>query len=237
MGGALRARVFLADEFVSVAVQRCPRPRQILKRRAGCNEVAQQGSQMRRVVDIKADDVAIGVQINFEAVRCRAGLSARPGGYLNVKAISFVVIATLDVCCRKPFHDGPRQVQWQAALCEQTDDVDRARNRAGGEREFSHVRHVHLTALIEALEEHEAEDDLADPAARCLPLLLRQLRQVIELNRARSSSRVSFLRAELGKQMRPIPSDNGSYFVVDYIDVIECLNLAADPFQVLQTER
>src|SRR5258706_505651 len=60
----------------------------------------------------------------------------------GVIAICFVRIATLDVRSRKPFHHGPRHFQRQAALCEQTDDIERARKRAVDEREFSRARHL-----------------------------------------------------------------------------------------------
>jgi hypothetical protein len=53
-----------------------------------------------------------------------------------------VEIATLDVRSRKPFQHGASYFQRQAALCEQTDDFDRARNMALDEREFSRVRYL-----------------------------------------------------------------------------------------------
>src|SRR6266436_2315783 len=138
-GGFRRTWAFLIVEFVSCVVQRCPRPRQILNHGAGRNEVAQHGPQARGVVDIKADYVVAGVQINVEAVRHRADRSARPGSYLNVNAVCFVEIATLDVGRRKPFQHGPSYIQRQATLCQQTNDFDWARNLALDEREFSRV--------------------------------------------------------------------------------------------------
>ena len=58
-------------------------------------------------------------------------------GYLNIKAICFVIIATFDVHRRRPFHRGPHYFLRQAALCDQTAALDRTRNRDVDERKFS----------------------------------------------------------------------------------------------------
>src|SRR5712671_2453165 len=47
---------------------------------------------------------------------------------------------------------------------------------------------------------------------------------------------VSF-RRQLGQQVRPVASDDTADFVIDDIDVVEGLDLLADPFKVLRAER
>jgi N-acetyl-anhydromuramyl-L-alanine amidase AmpD len=82
----------------------------------------------REALSIKADYVAIGIQIDIKAVRYLAGLSGKPSSHFNVNAICFVIIATLDVRSRKAFHHGSSRFQRHAALNQQSNDIDRARS-------------------------------------------------------------------------------------------------------------
>src|SRR5260370_16581179 len=46
-----------------------------------------------------------------------------------------------------------------------------------------------------------------------------------------------FVRRKFLQQVRPVASHDTAYFVIDDIDVVERLNLHADPFKVLWAER